>query len=157
SKLEALSPAEAPTGAVTVSVGSPVAGASIAIVDERGDVVPERTVGEIRVAGASLMEGYFRNERASAEALVDGWLRTGDLGFVDRGRLFVTGRAKEVIVQGGRTVHAPDVERVAFEACGTSAAAVAAFARPNAARGTDDLVVLIETSVRDEAARTAMV
>src|SRR5262249_37924666 len=80
SKLEALSPAEAPTGAVTVSVGSPVAGASIAIVDERGDVVPERTVGEIRVAGASLMEGYFRNERASAEALVDGWLRTGDLG-----------------------------------------------------------------------------
>jgi acyl-CoA synthetase (AMP-forming)/AMP-acid ligase II len=102
------------------------------------------------------MDGYFRNERASAEVLSDGWLRTGDLGFVDRGRLFVTGRAKDVIIQGGRNVHAPDVERVAFEACGSGAATIAAFARANSTRGTDDLVVLVETSVRDEAQRAAM-
>ena len=139
-----------------VSVGSPVAGASIAVTDEAGRPLPESVVGEIRVSGPSLMDGYFRNERASAEALHDGWLRTGDLGRMDRGRLFVTGRAKDVIIQAGRNVFATDVERVAVEACGPRASMIAAFARKNDDRGTDDLVVLIETLERDAAGREAM-
>jgi acyl-CoA synthetase (AMP-forming)/AMP-acid ligase II len=139
-----------------VSVGSPVAGTSIAITDDAGRPLAPRAVGEIRVSGPSLMDGYFRNERASAEVLQDGWLRTGDLGFLDRGRLFVTGRAKDVIIQAGRNVFATDVERVAVEACGLGAATVAAFARKNDDRGTDDLVVLIETVERDAARRESI-
>jgi fatty-acyl-CoA synthase len=140
----------------TVSVGSPVAGVSIAVTDERARPVAERVIGQICVSGASLMDGYFRNERASAEVLRDGWLRTGDLGLMDRGRLFVTGRAKDVIIQAGRNVYATDVERIALEACGGRAATIAAFARRNEERGTDDLVVLIETLDRDEGRRGAM-
>ena len=139
-----------------VSVGTPVAGASIAVTDDHGRPLAEHAIGEIRVAGASLMDGYFRNERASAEVLCGGWLRSGDLGFVDRGRLFVTGRAKDVIIQAGRNVFATDVERIAYEACGTAASAIAAFARRNDERGNDDLVVLIETLERDESSRAKM-
>ncbi len=139
-----------------VSVGSPVAGASIAIIDDRGRPMAERAIGEIRVSGSSLMDGYFRNERASAEALRDGWLRTGDLGFLDRGQLFVTGRAKDVIIQAGRNLFATDVERIALEACGGRASMIAAFARRNDDRGTEDLVVLVETLERDEARRRSI-
>jgi acyl-CoA synthetase (AMP-forming)/AMP-acid ligase II len=139
-----------------VSVGAPVAGTSVAVIGDDGRPASERAIGEIHVAGPSLMDGYFRNDEASAEALCSGWLRTGDLGFVDRGRLFVTGRAKDVIIQGGRNVHAVDVERVAHEACGLAAKAVAAFARRNDGSGTDDLVVLIETLERDETRRASL-
>jgi acyl-CoA synthetase (AMP-forming)/AMP-acid ligase II len=139
-----------------VSVGSPVAGTTLAVTDEAGRPLAERAIGEIRIRGASLMDGYFRNERASRAALSDGWLSSGDLGFIDEGRLFITGRAKDVIIQAGRNVFATDVERVTLEACGDVGAASAAFARRNEETGTDDLVVLIETTERDDARRAAI-
>jgi fatty-acyl-CoA synthase len=140
-----------------VSVGRPVPGASIRVVAPSGQVVTERTVGEIHVAGPSLMDGYFRNEEASAQALPDGWLRTGDLGFVRSGRLFIVGRAKEVIIKGGRNFYPYDIEQIASEVAGVSPGAVAAFARPNADTGTDDLVVVAETRDKDPASRERMV
>ena len=139
-----------------VSVGSPVAGTTIAINDADGRPKAERSIGEICISGASLMDGYFRNESATAEVLRGGWLRTGDLGLVDDGRLVVTGRAKDIIIQAGRNVFATDVERIAREACGPGAATVAAFARKNEDRGTDDLVVLIETLECDAGRRASM-
>lgn len=136
-------------GHPAVSVGYPVAGMRIEIVGDEGSVVPERTIGDIRVAGPSLMDGYFGNEAASAEAISGGWLRTGDLGFVDAGRLFVTGRAKELIIKGGRNLYPYDVERVAGEVEGVRQGGVAAFGRMNAETGTEDLVVVAETTHRD--------
>jgi acyl-CoA synthetase (AMP-forming)/AMP-acid ligase II len=132
-----------------VSVGRPVAGTIIEIVDETGRIVPEGTVGEILVSGRSLMDGYFRQDDASASVIVDGRLRSGDLGFVHGGRLFVTGRAKDLIIKGGRNLHPPDIERVAAEVDGVRSGCVAAFGRPNSGTGTDDLVVVAETSCGD--------
>jgi acyl-CoA synthetase (AMP-forming)/AMP-acid ligase II len=132
-------------GHAAVSVGQPVAGMRIEVVGEDGRVVPERTIGDIRVAGPSLMDGYFGNDEASAAVMSGGWLRTGDLGFVDGGRLFVTGRAKELIIKGGRNVYPYDVERVAGEVDGVRQGGVAAFGRANAETGTEDLVVIAET------------
>lgn len=126
-----------------VGVGVPVEGTSLEITDEHGRRLDEDEVGEIRVSGPGLMDGYHRDERASADALVDGWLRTGDLGFVRGGRLFVSGRARELIIQAGRNVHPEDVEEVARESDARISTA-AAFARPNEATGTDDLVVVLE-------------
>jgi len=137
-------------GHPAVSVGGPVAGTSLRVVDDRGREVPEGQVGEILVQGPSLMDGYFRNEQASAGVLVDGWLRTGDLGFVQASRLFVTGRAKELIIKGGRNFHPYDIERVAAEVDGVRLGAVAAFGRPNEDTGTDDIVVIIEASQTNE-------
>jgi acyl-CoA synthetase (AMP-forming)/AMP-acid ligase II len=140
-------------GHPAVSVGGPVAGTTIEVVDEAGRVAPEGTVGHILVSGRSLMDGYFRNDDASATALVGGRLRSGDLGFVHDGCLYVTGRAKELIIKAGRNLHPADIERVASEAEGVRSGSAAAFGRPNPRTGTDDLVVVVETARSDAAHR----
>ena len=138
-------PCDLASGHPAVSVGRPVAGTTIEIVDDAGRVVPEGTVGQILISGPSLMDGYFRNEEASAAAIVNGRLCSGDLGFVHSGRLFITGRAKELIIKAGRNLHPPDIERVASEVDGVRSGSIAAFGRPNSRTGTDDLVVVAET------------
>jgi fatty-acyl-CoA synthase len=136
-----------------VSVGRPIAGTTLEIVDDAGRIVPEGTVGRILVSGPSLMVGYFRNEVASADALAGGRLHTGDLGFIHGGRLFVSGRAKELIIKGGRNLHPYDIERVAAEVEGLRDGCVAAFGRPNRQTGTEDLVVVAETAHADPTVR----
>ena len=90
-----------------VSVGVPVPGVEVEVRGEDGRELPERRLGRIFVRGASVMQGYLGQPDATARALPDGWLDTGDLGFVDQGELYVHGRVKDVIiVRGGN--HAPD-------------------------------------------------
>lgn len=140
-----------------VSVGEPVAGTTVEIVDDAGRLVPEGRVGHILVSGPSLMDGYFRNDDASAAAFSGRRLRSGDLGFVCGGRLHVTGRAKELIIKAGRNLHPADVERVAAEVEGVRTGYVAAFGRANPETGTDDLVVVVETPQTEPARRDAIV
>jgi len=142
-------PCDGASAHVAVSVGRPVAGTTVEVVDGGGQLVPEGTVGHILVGGASLMDGYFRDETASADAITDGRLRTGDLGFVQAGRLFVTGRAKELIIKAGRNLSPHDIERVAAQVDGVRDGCVAAFGRANSETGTDDLVVVAETPHAD--------
>ena len=134
--------------ATVVSVGYPVAGSSIRVAGDDGQTVREGRVGEVLVAGPSLMDGYYENPEATGAALRNGWLHSGDLGFVDGGRLFITGRAKELIIKGGRNIYPYDVERVAGEVEGVRGG-VAAFARDNDDTGTDDLVVIAEVRSQD--------
>jgi acyl-CoA synthetase (AMP-forming)/AMP-acid ligase II len=140
-----------------VCVGAPVAGTTVAIADEAGRLVGERAVGEVLVKGPSLMDGYFRDERASAEALRGGWLHTGDLGFLDAGRLYVVGRAKDLVIKAGRNLHPSDIERIVGELDGLRAGGVAAFGRMNEVTGTDDLVVVAETAASEPAERERIV
>jgi fatty-acyl-CoA synthase len=136
-----------------VSCGAPVAGTSVAIVDESGSMLAEAEIGRVFVASPSLMQGYFCNEAATKAALRDGWLDTGDLGLIEGGELFIVGRAKDVIIKGGRNIHPYDVERVASDVTGVRPGSVAAFARENSATGTDDVIVVVETSERDACER----
>lgn len=94
------------------SVGVPVPGVSVAIRDERGDTLSAGRVGRIHVRGPSIMHGYFERPDATSEVLRDGWLDTGDLGFIQEGELFVCGRTKDVVIIRGAN-HAPAV----FEEC----------------------------------------
>ncbi len=139
-----------------VSVGYPLAGTSVRIAAGPEGTATERTVGEVLVKSPSLMDGYYRNQEATAAALKDGWLHTGDLGFMDAGRLFIVGRAKEMIIKGGRNIYPYDVEQIAGETNGVTPGGVAAFARPNPRSGTDDLVVYAETREKGEEARAAI-
>ncbi len=98
-----------------VSVGRPIPRTEVRITGEDGAVLPARQVGEILVKAATLMEGYSDDPAATAEVLRDGWLRTGDLGFVDGGELFVTGRKKEIIIKGGQNLLPSVIEEITSE------------------------------------------
>ncbi|MEZ0229053.1 MAG: fatty acyl-AMP ligase, partial [Planctomycetota bacterium] len=141
-----------------VSVGSAVPGHEIRVVAKDGALLPERTEGEIQVRGPSLMQGYFENPVATAESIQDGWLRTGDLGYVASGELYVTGRSKEMIIKGGRNLYPQDIERAASRVEGIRTGCCAAFGVRNDARGTEDLVLLAElkAAIADPAARDTL-
>jgi acyl-CoA synthetase (AMP-forming)/AMP-acid ligase II len=94
------------------SVGRPIPGFEIELRSERGLPVESAEVGRIFVRGPSLMDGYFGSPESTSKALVDGWLDTGDLGFERDGELYVTGRAKDVIIIRGAN-HVPQE----FEEC----------------------------------------
>jgi fatty-acyl-CoA synthase len=108
----------AATGEVTagarqiVSLGRPVPGAEVELRGAGGQVVPERTLGRIFARGPSLMAGYFGQSEATAKVLVNGWLDTGDLGFIANGELYVSGREKDAIIIRGAN-HSPQE----FEEC----------------------------------------
>ncbi len=97
------------------TAGLPVLGVEVAVVDEAGRPVPPdgQTVGEIQVRGNGVMTTYYRDPEATAEALAGGWLHTGDLATVDgEGYLTIRERKKDVILVGGMTVSAAEVEQV---------------------------------------------
>lgn len=139
-------PHRAPGRATTVaSVGSPLAATAICVHDQSGRELAPGTVGEVVIESASLMDGYFRNASATQLAFRDGWLRTGDVGYVEDGELYVTGRAKELIIKRGRNYYPDDVERLAQEAGLGAVRTAAAFSCSSDARGTEDVVLVLET------------
>lgn len=119
------------------SVGTPLPGMDVAV------DAPPGEQGEIRVRGPALMSGYFEDEVATAAALADGWLRTGDLGVIERGRLHITGREKDLVIRHGRKFHPYDIERVAAVAADSPPNGAAAFS-VDSDQG-ERLVVLVET------------
>ncbi|WP_431122158.1 class I adenylate-forming enzyme family protein [Variovorax paradoxus] len=93
------------------SVGRAGLGAEIIVADESGREVPRGEVGEILARGPMVMQGYWRNPEATAAALRDGWLRTGDAGrMLDDGYLFIVDRLKDMIISGGENVYCAEVE-----------------------------------------------
>jgi acyl-CoA synthetase (AMP-forming)/AMP-acid ligase II len=140
-----------------VSVGRAVPGHEIAVVDAEGAPLPEREVGHIVVRGPSVMAGYYRAPEATADVVRDDALWTGDLGFRLDGDLFVTGRAKDLIIVRGRNYYAEDIERVAAAVPGVRPGGVAAFGLYDDAKASDAVVLVCETKLVDEAARIALV
>jgi len=95
------------------SVGQALPGQEIAAFDDTGRRLAADQVGELSIKSPTLMLGYFRDEEATRKALVDGWLRTGDLGRVDAdGHVFLVGRKKEIIIRGGENISPLEVEEV---------------------------------------------
>jgi long-chain acyl-CoA synthetase len=98
------------------SVGLPVPGTEVRILDDAGNELPAGEVGEICARSPGVMQGYWRSPEASAEALGGGWLHTGDLGYVDgEGYLFIVDRKKDLIIRGGFNVYPRDVEDALLE------------------------------------------
>jgi len=110
-----------------VGCGQPFPGHEVRIVDEVGSILPERHVGQIIARGPSVMAGYFDNPEATAEALRDGWLHTGDLGYIAGTELFVCGRTKDLIIRQGRKYHPPDLESAIADVQGVRPTGVVVF------------------------------
>lgn len=133
-----------------VSVGYPLVGQEIRIVDDHGKTLNEREVGEVCVKSHSLMSGYYKNPKASKEAVRDGWLHSGDMGFILDGMLFISGRKKEMIIKRGKNIYPYDVERIASTLKGIRKGCCAAFDVHNEEQGTEDLVLVCETTVKNK-------
>ena len=110
-----------------VNCGRPFPGHEVRVVDEEGNVLPERAIGEIVARGPSVMREYFEQPAASARTLRDGWLHTGDEGYLSGGDLYVCGRQKDIVIVNGRNFYPEDLEWAVGELPGVRAGNVVAF------------------------------
>jgi long-chain acyl-CoA synthetase len=98
------------------SIGTPIAGVEMKVVDEQGQEVPQGEVGEIAIRGHNVMKGYWKREDATAEAIKDGWFHSGDMARVDEdGYFFIVDRKKDMIIRGGYNVYPREIEEVLYE------------------------------------------
>lgn len=138
-----------------VACGRPLPGYQIRVTDPAGHEVADRTEGSIEFLGPSATRGYFRNQEATSALFHGGWVVTGDLGYLADGELYITGRAKDLIIRAGRNLHPEELEAVLGDIPGVRKGCVAVFASPDVQLGTEKMVVIAETretdpSVRDE-------
>src|SRR5204862_6487380 len=126
-----------------VRCGRAFPGHEVRIVDDAGRQLPDRHVGTIIARGPSVMQGYFEDPVATAETLRDGWLHTGDIGYMANGQLFVCGRTKDLIIRQGRKYHPPDLESAIAGVPGVRPTGVVVFgiSRPTHA---DQVVAVLE-------------
>ncbi len=138
-----------------VRCGPVLPGHELEIRDEHGASLPERRVGRVFVRGPSVMKAYFAQAEATAAVLSDdGWLETGDLGFMVDGELAPTGRSKDLILLNGRNIWPQDLEwTVEAEIVGVRSGDVAAFPIDGDGEG---VVALVQTRVRDPEARSRL-
>lgn len=127
-------------------VGPVLDGHEVRIVDSDGKPVPDRRQGHIQIRGPSVVRGYFKESMPSN--IKDGWLETGDLGYLDEGQLFITGRIKDLIIRAGANISPYEIEQVAGEIEGVRSGAVGAIGLNDPAKGTENLVVFFETTQR---------
>jgi fatty-acyl-CoA synthase len=132
-----------------VSCGRALPGHEIGIFDESGRVVVgEREVGEIRVRGPSVAAGYFREPGQTRAVFgADGWLRTGDLGYLADGELYISGRKKDILIVHGRNYYPQAIEWIAEEVAGVRKGNIAVFSVPG---DVSERVVIVAEATRDD-------
>ena len=97
-----------------MAVGKSVPFNHVRIAGDDDKELPENHIGHILISGDNVTKGYFENPEANAKGFTaDGWLRTGDLGMLRAGELFITGRAKEIIFVNGQNYYPHDIESIA--------------------------------------------
>lgn len=124
-----------------VSCGMALPGHRLRIVDGSGRELGERQVGEITLAGPSVMLGYYGDDELTRETIRDGWLHTGDLGYLSDGELFVCGRVKDLIIVNGRKYHPQDLEWGVDGVAGVRRGRVVAFG--TGTQGERERVVMV--------------
>ncbi len=127
-----------------VGCGKPFTSHGLGIMDDAGNLLGEDQEGEIVFRGPSLTDGYWQNPEATQEVFrADGWLRTGDLGFLHAGNIYITGRSKDLIILNGRNHHPTTIEWAVAEIDGVRKGNVVAFSRPG--HDSEELVIVAET------------
>jgi acyl-CoA synthetase (AMP-forming)/AMP-acid ligase II len=127
-----------------LSAGLPIDGTQVCIFSEQRVSLPERHIGEIALQSNCMLTGYYNRPDATEKAFHQGWYLTGDLGYMAKGEIFVTGRKKDLIIVGGKNIYPQDLENLANEVPGIYPGRVVAFGVVNDDSGTEDVVIVAE-------------
>ena len=138
-----------------VNCGKPVRDMKVEIREEDGTPLPERAIGKLWCSGPSVMAGYFRDAEATDACLVDGWLDTGDMGYLSDGYVYIVGRAKDMIIINGRNHWPQDIEWAVEQLPGFKAGDIAAFAITTPG-GEETPAVLVQCRSSDDAERVRL-
>lgn len=137
-----------------VYAGKPMPRVEIRIVDGDARELGERQEGRLWLRGPSATSGYYRNPAATSELIHEGgWLDSGDLAYWAEGDLYITGRAKDVIIKAGRNIYPHEIEEIASRAKGVRPGCVVAFGAPDKRTGTERLIVTAEARDLKDARR----
>jgi fatty-acyl-CoA synthase len=134
-----------------VNCGKAAKNMTIEIRDGAGNILPDRVIGKVWCTGPSLMVGYFRDPEATEACMADGWLDTGDMGYLSNGYIYIVGRAKDMIIINGKNYWPQDIEWAVEQLPGFKAGDIAAFAVSNG--GEETPAVLVQCRTSDEAER----
>ncbi len=132
-----------------VNCGKAVRDMELAVRDEHGTDLPDHTIGKVWCSGPSVMHSYFRDPESTAECLIDGWLDTGDMGYLVDGYLFIVGRAKDMIIINGKNHWPQDIEWAVEQLPGFNHGDIAAFSIEMDS-GEETPAVLVHCRVSDE-------
>ena len=136
-----------------VNCGKPVTGMEIEVRSGDGEILPDRGIGKVFVRGASVMHSYFRDKESTRACLSeDGWLDTGDMGYMSNGYIFIVGRAKDMIIINGRNHWPQDIEWAVEQLPGFKSGDIAAFAITGPS-GEETPAVLVHCRVSDNEER----
>lgn len=138
-----------------VNCGKPVRDMTIEIRDEDGLPLPDGAIGKVWCQGLSVMSGYFRDPEATAACMADGWLDTGDMGYMSAGYIYIVGRAKDMIIVNGRNHWPQDIEWAVEQLPGFKAGDIAAFSITTPG-GEETPAVLVQCRTSDDGERARL-
>lgn len=142
---------DAPDTLVQVSCGPAIAGVDVCAVDEQGQPLPERHVGEIAIKSNCMLTGYYKRPDLNAHIFTDeGWYLTGDMGYIASGEVYIVGRKKDLIISGGKNVYPQDIEAIVNTVDGVHPGRTVAFGVPDEREGTELIAVIAETGITDK-------
>lgn len=127
-----------------VSCGLPIEGTQVEVVNDTGEVLPPRQVGEIILRGNCMLDGYHMRPDLTSETIRDGWYYTGDMGYIADEHVFISGRLKDLIIVGGKNVYPQDLEAIANTVKGIYPGRAVAFGMFDERIGSETIVMVCE-------------
>jgi acyl-CoA synthetase (AMP-forming)/AMP-acid ligase II len=127
-----------------MSSGRPLSNTQVRVLDEKGESLPERVIGELALLSDCMLTGYYNRPDATEKAFQDGWYLTGDYGYISKGEVFVSGRKKDMIIVGGKNVYPQDLEALSYEVPGVHSGRSVAFGLFDEEQGTEEVVIIVE-------------
>ena len=132
-----------------LGAGEAIKNTRVKIIDENGEKLSERHVGEILLQSDCMLTGYFNRPEITLTAFSEGWYKTGDFGYLVGKELFITGRKKDLIIVGGKNIYPQDLETLVYEVEGVHPGRASAFGVFNDDNGTEDVIIVAEVDNED--------
>jgi acyl-CoA synthetase (AMP-forming)/AMP-acid ligase II/acyl carrier protein len=131
-------------GIFVSSAGVPLPNTRVRIVNQRGEECSERAMGEILIKSDCMLECYHNNPEETEASFINGWFKTGDLGFMHNGELYIVGRRKDMIIIAGENIYPQDIEEVLNDCTGVIPGRNVVFGLEDIVVGTERIIVLVE-------------